>query len=397
MNAANAQANQMSGVINTQGNALNNSLNTQVGTLNNNINTQTTAANQMASNGLNAASEKANALNAAVNTQDNQINNVVNRSDGVINSLGAAVDNAATQVATTGNAIAAAVEDAATRGATAATSNILTITPASFAPKIIVNSTAADIAWFSTESLSGTLQPIFAAAGAQPCSLAKSALITLANSLLSVKTALLAAMRADKFKKLTNAQFKDYLTDKSIDLQAQNNRVGDGTPDSVSRLVQGLDKDYFVLYATGTNTAQIAQAKQVFASAYTSLVQSVVSAAESKLFMSFYTAYQTYQSSVVLNTSGVGTINAISGAATGLANGSAATINAISGAIVNSANASTIATNNAYQATNAAVSGAPVVAAQQVEPTRGSVGGQTVTVVDQTTGTAATVIARRGG
>jgi len=135
--------------------------------------------------------------------------------------------------------------------------------------------------------------------------MAKDMMKTLAESLASTKEELVEAMRLDKFKKLTTVQFEDYLADKKRTLEAAARKIGDGTVDSVLRLLPELDKDYFSLYVTDPLKQKMSEAKSFFANGFTTLFKGVIQSSTQEQIRRFTEAYHGFKARMAVVGAGI--------------------------------------------------------------------------------------------
>jgi|GEM_PF-6191873 len=170
---------------------------------------------------------------------------------------------------------------------------------ASVAAAIAFSPTTKDLVWVSAQLLTGIVRDVFVAAGGQAYVMAKDVAKGLAGSLSSAKEELLEVMKLDKFKKLTNIQFNEYLEDKKKALEATAKKIGDGTVDSLLRLLPELDKDYFVLYYTEIIKLKIAAAKELFLNGFVPLFKGVLQTAVEPQLRKFTDVYQGFKGTVI--------------------------------------------------------------------------------------------------
>ncbi len=170
---------------------------------------------------------------------------------------------------------------------------------ASVASAIVFNPITKDLLWISAQLLTGVVRDVFVAAGGQAYVMAKDVAKGLAGSLSSAKEELLEVMKLDKFKKLTNIQFNEYLEDKKKTLEAAAKKIGDGTVDSLLRLLPELDKDYFVLYYTEIIKLKIAAAKELFLNGFVPLFKGVLQATAEAPLRKFTEVYQGFKGTVI--------------------------------------------------------------------------------------------------
>ena len=399
----NTTLNQQGAALSQQGSQLNNTLNQQGNQFNTTLNQQGAALSQQGSQLNNTLNQQGSAITGAVDQQGSQLNNTFNQQAALFNNtlnqqggaIMGAVDQQGNQLNNTLNQQGSQFNTTLNQQGTQLTNNISSLLPVGAPAKMALASTlviapvTSEITWYMKQAFQGALSSAaaFKDNNLKPSPEVLAIMQTFATGLSSVKQSLLEAMRVSQFVKLTNEQFKDYLVDKKAALEAAGAGIGDGAVESIPRVMEELQRSYFVPYMTRELMNKLAQVQQAFAGDFGAVVRGALAQLSDTAYVAFVTQYQGFKAAVTQTfNSTVGFLDSLNNSFNAAAADASAT-----------SSTATAAINDAYNSGLANSSSTALLNQHQEDPLRSSLGVNSVTTTDPTTGATTQAAVRRGG